>query len=185
MRADRTRSVAALGRWCCMFGALGMVVGVGMVSAGESAAALFFAPLVLAVLGLIPGTVHATWWALGPGRVTYAVESDGDFTCLRGQRVVRRWPCADVVDVVLTDPMDWPGTLLTGWFGWVDVVPSAVITIDTGDRWSPVNGTHNLPSILLWGNERLTAAANDLNAALARGRAHGPRSAGPNGLDSP
>lgn len=185
VHADRSRSAVALIRCSCIFGGVGLVLGLGMVVSGESAAALLIAPLGLAALGLIPGGVHATWWALRPGRVTYAVESDGDFVCLRGQRVVRRWPCAHIVKVALMDPMDWPGTLLSGWFGYMDVLPSAWITINTGDRWSPVNGTHGLPSILLWGEGRLTEAESELNAALARCRALGPRGAGLNGHDSP
>lgn len=89
VRADRSRSVLACIRWSCIFVGVGLLVGLGMLVSGESAAASLVAPLCLATVGLIPGTVYAIWWALRPGRVTYAVESDGDFVCLHGQRVLR------------------------------------------------------------------------------------------------
>ncbi len=148
VRADRSRSVLACIRCSCIFVGVGLLVGLGVLVSGESAAASLVAPLCLATVGLIPGTVHAIWWALRPGRVTYAVESDGDFVCLHGQRVVRQWPCAHVVKVALMDPMEWPGTVFSGWFSHITVLLSAWITINTGDRWSPANGTHGLPSIL-------------------------------------
>ena len=144
--ADRSWSALALARWCCIFGAIGLLVGVGVAIDDGDLVALFVVPPLVGTLGLLPGAAHATWWALGPGRVTYAVDADGHFVCRRGHRVMRRWPCAHVVELTMTAPMDWFGVLISGWFGWADVLPDAYIKINNGDRWSPLNGTHRLPS---------------------------------------
>ncbi len=163
VRADRSRAVVALLRWSVGATALGLVVGIGRAFDGGAAGLL--APLLFAVAGLVPGSVHAAWWAMGPGRVSYAVEGDW-FFCRRGGRVVRRWPCTEVVAISMEDPLTWSGALLGHWFGYLDVVPDSWVIIDTGDRWSPRNGQHHLPSILLWGKDRLHRAENDLQAAL-------------------
>ena len=166
VRADRSRAAVALVRWSVGAAALGLVVGIGMAFDGDGdEAGLLLAPLLFAVGGLLPGSVHAAWWAMGPGRVSYAVEGNW-FLCRRGDRVVRRWPCTEVVAISMTNPLSWPGALLDGWLGYGDVVPDAWVTIVTADRWSPQNGQHQLPSILLWGKGCLSRAENDLRAAL-------------------
>jgi hypothetical protein len=105
--------------------------------------------------------------AIGAVRVSYTV-ADGCLTCRRGKRVVRQRPCTQIVSIGWGPPLDWPTLLLTGWLGWVDYVPAAAVDVETGDRWSPDNRVHNLPALLLWGDEaQLGEVERQLNEAIA------------------
>jgi len=147
---------------------VGAVMGGFMLADGLGWDALGVPVFGAVAVGLPLGTGHSLWWALRPARVSYTV-ADGLFTCRRGKRVVWQRPCTQIVRIGLDPPLDWPALLLTGWLGWVDFVPSAGVEVETGDRWSPDNRVHDLPAILLWGDEaQLGEIERQLNEAVAR-----------------
>ena len=146
---------------------LGVVVGVvGVIDTQDWS--LLMAPLVLAVVVGVPlGLLHAMTWLLWPCRVSYVV-ADGHFVASRGSRVIKRFRVEDVVSIQVGDEdqgLNWVTLIFSGWFSYYGPLPGSGITIGQRGRWDANAGEHDLPKILLWGDENWRRA----NSALASG----------------
>ena len=169
VRADSRHAWLPIVRWLVGGLFLGSVLSALFALDGlgwEALGILAFVPAAL----LPVGAFHALWWALGPARVTYQV-ADEEVQCRRGRRVGWGRPGCGIVEIHKSAPRRGAQQVLGPWLGWGDVLPTAWVVMDTGDRWSPENGEHGLPAILIWGESRLQKVERDLGSALLSCRA--------------
>lgn len=144
---------------------VGLVVSVG-AGLDEGDWSLLAVPLVAVVVGVPLGLVHALLW-VRPLRVSYEVRG-GVLVARRGKRVVREWPCKDVVSVVISEGVGvgWEEVLSSNWLSYNPLLPFSSIDVRSENRWDPQAGEHGIPTIVVWGGENARRANQLLNAAL-------------------
>lgn len=154
--------MGGLGKGAVAFALVGVVAGL---DTGDLALAL---GLVLAgvLVGALMGVFGAVLWLLGPARTTYAVEG-ADLVAHRRGRERVRVPCAHVTRLDIPEALSWADVSIGRMFSYTPfATPQAWIEVRVPDRWSTDNGSHRLPSILLWGEQRRANAEHALREAI-------------------
>ncbi|WP_157537581.1 hypothetical protein [Nocardioides sp. Root190] len=106
--------------------------------------------------------VTSLWWLLGPGRISYVV-SDGTLMVCRGQRVLRRFSCAEITRLDLDGTMTWKRLLLRR-----RIPDWPTLSVDR-TNWPTTRllvGPQTQRRILLWGEDRVRRAEADLRRAV-------------------
>lgn len=120
----------------------------------------------LVVLTLAVGVPMALWWWLRPGRVSYEV-ADGELRVLRGAKVVRRHPCADITYLTLHGALNWHALVARNWFTYrIEGWPELLVDRKNWPKPRILIGARSQPAILLWGEERCRQAERDLREAV-------------------
>lgn len=144
------------------------VLAVAMAASGEfgvGEALLFWVSATL-FFTLVAGPPVTLWWWLRPGRVSYVVD-DGELRVIRGRKVVRRHPCADITELHLTGGLTWHELTLRNWFtasigGW----PRLSLDRRNWPRPRALVGPRRQPATLLWGEERCAHVEEELRRAV-------------------
>src|SRR5689334_16683850 len=105
---DARRCWVAFPFWLVRMLAVGTALGIAMVASGDFSvpAAMVAVLTITIVVGVPTGTAWAVGWALVPARTVYAVRG-GELLVCRGRRVLRRFPCSEIVDLRLRGALTW------------------------------------------------------------------------------
>ncbi len=174
--ADRSKWWAPLLQWAVVCALLGLILGAVVwfdTRDGATSAGMLLIAAVAAILG---GLAQSLWWLLGPARTRYVVH-DGHLIVERGHRHVHAIPCAAITDLHMEgDPLTWPRLLferlltLRVFTLQFAHTPRLWVEADTWDRPGLLVGPRAMPQILLWGEDRPTRVAAQLNAAVTHER---------------
>ena len=100
------------------------------------------------LISLSTGLILGVTWALRGCRMSYVL-GDRDLVALRGSRTVARCNLADIVDLTITEPMDW-GDLLFSYpwprfpYLWVELRSESGLASEV-----------SFPRIAIWGESRV------------------------------
>lgn len=146
---------------CWRYASVGLVIGLvvaplgGLVVSANVPARGELATTSVLIYGCIAlfASLHAIWWFLIPGRVSYACDGD-TLWATRGERTLREIPCTQIRSMAMGGRhLSWPMVILTVF---PPILPKLYLHLDDDQRGRSQHVS--FPSILIWGKEPLRRA---------------------------